>query len=860
MFHTIQEKCQEEKGVETVGGKGVYILSMFPYPSGELHMGHVRVYTISDTLARYHRARGSHVLHPMGWDAFGLPSENAAIERGLSPAVWTHSNISQMRRQLDQLHFQFDWEREVVTCAPDYYRWTQWLFIQLYQRGLAYQKEAYVNWDPVDETVLANEQVDAEGRSWRSGAKVEWRRLNQWFLRITHYKRALLEGLVGLEWPDKVKQMQANWIGRSSGYLLDFQLREEGEGVGGGEERVGKIRVYTTKPEKVFDVAFLAVSAEHEVSERYGSEVLAPIPLSSSSSSSSSGSRGESVDETGGKHSEGVRGCVLPVRAVHPITGQLLPVLRMDYVQQTGGTGAMMGVPALNKRDALVADRWHCDIPCLLSSDRARVLAPGHMNGMSWEEAKTALHSEDWIEGKEEFRLRDWLISRQRYWGCPIPVVHCPSCGSVPVEEQQLPVRLPPDLHLTGRGHSPLRTCEEFLTTVCPRCGSTHARRETDTMDTFIDSSWYYLRYCDPHNSSDLCRAEEARRYLPVDIYIGGVEHAVLHLLYARFISHFLHELGVTPHPEPFTRLLTQGVVTGKTYRVVGSQRYLSPQQVEEEGGEGGKLVEKETQQQVEVFWEKMSKSRYNGVSPQAMVEKYGADVVRLFLFHNVSVSQDLQWDEKNISALLRWKARLEDLLCSHSHLYHNSQRPPQEAATGGEGEAASALLAIVRKAVSISTTSMESRFNFSVIITQLMKLTKALQRCRQELSGSQVYHDALKVLLALMHPMAPQISIQLWKELGEEVHSSGSPISWPDVAVSQQQHSRNDRGSTTEYLVKFNDRRVCSISVSSTGGDAELQVREVVLADPRVQELLRQHQSATQVVNLESKLVLISK
>ena len=813
-----QRMYQREEERKPLEGRGVHILPTPPYPSGDLHMGHVRVYTTSDTLARYHRARGESVLHPMGWDAFGLPAENAAIERGLSPVDWTQTNIGQMRRQLDQLNFQFDWERQVTTCSPEYYRWTQWLFTQLYRHNLAYQREAYVNWDPVDGTVLANEQVDAEGKSWRSGAKVERRRLRQWFIRLTHYRDALLKGLTELDWPEKVKQMQTHWIGRSTGYLIRFQLQ-------GGDAQAGEqLHVFTTSPEKLLDASFLGVSREHALTESYSRDAHMTHTSSSEARCTREG------------HSEVVRGEVLPVLAVHPISGELLPVLKLDHVVQEYGTGAVMGVPTHNRRDARVADKWGCVVPPQAVSKDGSTVESGCMRGMSVAEAREAMLSQEWMQVSEQYRLRDWLISRQRYWGCPIPMVHCPACGTLPVREHALPVLLPTNLHLTRRGTSPLRTSREFLSTVCPQCGSLHAQRETDTMDTFIDSSWYYMRYCDPHNTTALCSAEAARRWLPVDLYIGGIEHAVLHLLYARFVNHFLYDLGLSPQREPFTKLITQGMVTGKTYRLLGSQRYIRADQVET--GPAGGLVERGTQKGVEVFWEKMSKSKYNGVHPQAMVEKYGADVVRLFLLFKAPPHRDLQWDETAIVGIVRWRANLEHVVSAHAAACHTGA-----AVASVSEEVQTSLASLTRRAVHFSTQAMEHKFNFNMLISNLMVLTNHLHKHTPTLCGTQACHDSLRVLLALLHPMAPSISAELWQQL-----EKGAPL--PTISMvcrgiradgEQQQHQA--KGETTQLAVLLDNQHVCSVRVRVTWDSSEECLRQAVLTTPEIQRFLKNQQ-----------------
>ncbi|KAI6651534.1 Leucine--tRNA ligase [Oopsacas minuta] len=821
---------------------------MFPYPSGALHMGHVRVYTISDTLARYHRARGESVLHPMGWDAFGLPAENAAIERGLSPVEWTQTNISQMRQQLNQLNFQFDWEREVTTCRPDYYRWTQWLFTQLYRHDLAYQREAYVNWDPVDGTVLANEQVDAEGRSWRSGARVERRRLNQWFVRLTHYREALLKGLAELDWPEKVKQMQRHWIGRAEGYLISFQLQEGDGSVREGDKRQEPLRVFTTSPEKLLDTTFLGVSREHALSEGYSRDTH----LKHTSSS-------EADCEREGIRQETVRGELLPVRAVHPITGELLPVLKLDHVVQEYGTGVVMGVPARNKRDARVAEHWGCAAVSgvALSPDGTRVQS-GDMLGMSVEDARGVILSQNWIQASEQFRLRDWLISRQRYWGCPIPMVHCPTCGTIPVPEQELPVLLPTDLQLTGRGSSPLRTCQQFTSTVCPQCGSLHAQRETDTMDTFIDSSWYYMRYCDPQNGSALCGVKAARRWLPVDTYIGGIEHAVLHLLYARFVSHFLYDLGVSPEPEPFRKLITQGMVTGKTYRLIGSLRYIQPEQVET--GAGGVLVERGSQQRVEMFWEKMSKSKYNGVNPQVMVEKYGADVVRLFLLFKSPPHLDLQWDETAIVGIVRWRAKLEGILAEHVRHYHASQDTHRETAPA-DGEVLEGLESLTQRAVHVSTQAMTHIFNFNSLIAQLMKLTNYIRKHKDVLSGTHACQHSLRTLLALLHPMAPHISTDLWSRLERDTYSPTIRAMCRGIKADTAGQEHQGAGKPIPFSVLLDNQWVCTIYIPLGVTDSEEGIRQAVLAHPCVQAVLGGQQPCRMVSQINQKtIVLITK
>ncbi|EGD81599.1 leucyl-tRNA synthetase [Salpingoeca rosetta] len=616
-----------------------YALAMFPYPSGALHMGHVRVYTISDSVARFHRLTGKEVIHPMGWDAFGLPAENAAIERNIDPADWTIRNIAYMKEQLDALACSFDWEREVTTCSPSYYKWTQWLFLQLHKRGLVYQDKALVNWDPVDQTVLANEQVDAEGRSWRSGALVEKRRLRQWFLRITEYAEELERGLNDVDWPESVKEMQRHWIGRSRGYFFDFCRSNP-------HTTDTCLRVFTTRPETVFGVEFIAVSPTHPLADRLDTPTRQHLMTAA----------------TEGTYAvERLRGITL----THPLTGRSLPVLAASYVADGYGTGAVMGVPAHDERDFKVArneglpithviepaftadgagestgsgvdadDRGDIDgvLRCYTGKDGTLVNS-GKFSGMSVEEAIPAIielaRSNECGGPMTSYRLRDWLVSRQRYWGTPIPLIHCRACGVVPVPESDLPVLLPQGVEYTSKGRSPLATDHQFVNVMCPSCNGP-ATRDTDTMDTFVDSAWYFLRYLDPDNEQLPVGKDAAETEMPVDLYIGGIEHAVLHLLYARFVNMAAADIGLTTQREPFAKLLAQGMVHGETHKSAANGKYLKPDEVERRAD--GTVVEVATQQPVDTTWEKMSKSKYNGVDPTQTIAEHGVDAARLFV------------------------------------------------------------------------------------------------------------------------------------------------------------------------------------------------------------------------------------
>ncbi len=671
-------RFREQGSAHDPGKPKRYVLSMFPYPSGALHMGHVRVYAYGDCLARFHRLQGYNVLFPIGWDSFGLPAENAARERKLDPRDWTESNIAHMKRQLEALGLSFDWEREISTCRPEYFAWTQWLFLRLHQRGLAYRAEAVVNWDPVDQTVLANEQVDANGRSWRSGAIVEPKKLRQWFFGITKYAQALLEGLETLSgWPSVVKKQQEQWIGRSEGVFVDF----------------GPVRVFTTCVETIMGVSFVATSISHR---------------------------------------KGV-----PDWVEHPLTGARVPVLAADYVLADYGTGAVMGVPGHDQRDAKFAALHQ--LPVVKVIEDEKLINSGPYSGMPVEEAREAIVRE--LERRKrgqrqvQYKLRDWLVSRQRPWGAPIPMVHCAGkCGGpVPVREQDLPVPLAP------RGDP--AALEAWRSCACPACGGP-ALRDMDTMDTFVDSSWYFLRFTDPHSSQRPC---DAGAWMPVDTYIGGVEHAVLHLLYARFVNRFLHEEGFSPTAEPFTHLLTQGMVQSKTYRLADGNRPVSEKEVDAE-----RLVHRVTGAQVKVSWEKMSKSKLNGVDPQAMVESYGADATRLYVMFRAPPSMALEWDESGIQGMRRWLLRLWQL--AETKVEATAE---QSAATGELDEC-------LRETIAQVTADLEHRHSFNTAIAALMTLSNVLRRLEPQAS-SRSWAAARDALFVMLSPLAPHMADEAW-------------------------------------------------------------------------------------------------
>jgi len=747
-----------------------YALSMFPYPSGNLHMGHVRNYTITDVIARVRRMQGYRVLHPMGWDAFGLPAENAAIDRGVHPAIWTANNIANMRRQLQALGLSYDWEREVATYQPEYYRWTQWIFLQMWHMGLAYQQEALVNWDPVDQTVLANEQVDSQGRSWRSGAQVEQKLLKQWFLRITHYADELLRDLDTLTgWPERVKTMQANWIGRSVGALLHFPVAGQAE----------TISVFTTRPDTVFGVSYLVLAPEHpQVLRLVDPAQKAAVQAFCQELTARSAAERTAADQP-------KRGMPLGAWAVNPFNQQRVPIWVADYVLYEYGTGAVMGVPAHDERDFAFAQQYGLPITPVIAPPGANgvstsptaaytgpgiLIHSGEFTGLDSDAAKEkitqAAQERGWGEPRVQYRLRDWLISRQRYWGVPIPIIHCDRCGVVPVPEQDLPVLLPAQVTLTGRGPSPLAQLEAWVRVPCPQCGRP-ARRETDTMDTFMDSSWYFLRFADPRNDQAIFDPARIQDWLPVDQYVGGIEHAILHLLYARFITKVLRDRGLIPFGEPFTRLLTQGMVQGLTYKTIHTGKYLPPDQVIVVQGA---YRDKETEEPVAVFYEKMSKSKYNGVDPEQVLAKYGADTARMFILFKAPPEKDLEWDDADVEGQFRFLQRVWRLVQQYR------ESPPQ-----GQGELTSAdrhLRRVIHQTIQAVTTDTTETYQFNTAIASLMKLTNELS----DYPGNHaaVVAEGIRVLLVLLAPFAPHITEELWHQLGHEDSIHQQP--WPPV------------------------------------------------------------------------------
>jgi leucyl-tRNA synthetase len=734
------------------GEKKFYVLEMFPYPSGKLHMGHMRVYSIGDVLARFLSMRGYSVLHPMGWDAFGLPAENAAIEHQVHPADWTMRNIEAMKQQQRSLGISYDWNREVTTCSEDYYRWTQWLFLLFYKRGLAYKKKASVNWCPKCETVLANEQVE-DGGCWRCGEEVLVKDLEQWFLRITDYAERLLDDLKLLAgWPERVRVMQENWIGKSEGALIHFTLS-------GSEE---KISVFTTRPDTLYGVTYMVLAAEHPLVEQLtrGTDREQPVRTFVD--------KARKLTEIMRTSTEMIKeGIATGATCINPVNGEEVPILVGNYVLMGYGTGAVMGVPAHDQRDFEFAKKYDLPIRVVISprekllraeemseayEDPGLMVNSGPFNDLFNEQGKKAitkyLAENGWGEARITYRLRDWLISRQRYWGAPIPIIYCERCGAVPVPEEDLPVRLPGDVTFSKGGQSPLAQHQGFLQAACPDCGGP-GRRETDTMDTFICSSWYYFRYTDPHNGEEAFNRGRCDDWMPVDQYIGGIEHAILHLLYSRFFTKVLHDAGMTAAVEPFSRLLAQGMVN-------------------KDGA-------------------KMSKSKGNVVSPDEIIEKYGADTGRLFILFAAPPEKDLDWSDRGVEGCFRFLKRLWRLVDRYAGMVQG-KNGEFDGMAGAEKDVRRAVHTTLKKV----TEDIEERFNFNTAISAVMEAVNAAYAYMNEKEDDVhpgVMAEVLEMLVLMIAPFAPHLGEELWQLLGygESVHLQSWPAYDPSVLQAEE-------------------------------------------------------------------------
>lgn len=774
---------------EQPGKDTFYCLSMFPYPSGKLHMGHVRNYTIGDVIARYQRMQGKNVLQPMGWDAFGMPAENAAMKNQVAPAKWTYENIAYMKAQLKSLGLAVDWTREVTTCKPDYYRWEQWLFTRLYEKGVIYRKNGTVNWDPVDQTVLANEQV-IDGRGWRSGALIEKREIPMYYFKITAYADELLESLDELDgWPEQVKTMQRNWIGKSRGMEISFPYDVASIG------SEGVMKVFTTRPDTLMGATYVAVAAEHPLATlaaQNNPELQAFID------ECKRGGVAEADIATQEK-----KGLATSLRVQHPLTGELLPVWVANYVLMNYGEGAVMAVPAHDERDFEFASKYDLLIkPVVRTSAGDQTPAPwqdaygehgelinsGIFDGLDFDGAfdaiEVALQKKGLGQARTQFRLRDWGISRQRYWGCPIPIIHCDSCGDVAVPEDQLPVVLPEDVVPDGAG-SPLARMPEFYECSCPKCGAP-AKRETDTMDTFVESSWYFARYASPNYEQGMVDPAAANHWLPVDQYIGGIEHAILHLLYARFFHKLMRDEGLVSSNEPFKNLLTQGMVVADTYyRTLenGGKDWFNPADVIVERDAKAKIIGAKLASDglpVEIGGtEKMSKSKNNGVDPQAMIDAYGADTCRLFMMFASPPDMSLEWSDSGVEGASRFLRRVWRL--AHAHVSAGVAGTLDTASLSGEQKAVRRAIHLAIKQASVD---VGQHHKFNTAIAQVMTLMNVLEKAATASEQDRaLLQEGLETVALLLAPITPHISHELWQRLGKQ----GAIIDaqWPKVDES---------------------------------------------------------------------------
>jgi len=800
----VQQRWEAEDAfavTEAPGRNKFYCLAMFPYPSGRLHMGHVRNYTIGDVIARYQRMEGKNVLQPMGWDAFGLPAENAAIARGISPAAWTRDNIADMKTQLKRLGFGYDWHRELATCDPDYYRWEQWLFVRLLKQGLAYRKQATVNWCPNDQTVLANEQV-VEGACWRCDTPVERRDIDQWFLRITDYADELLDELDTLEgWPDEVRAMQRNWIGRSTGVQVRFPVAD-------GDTALS---VFTTRPDTLMGVTYVAVAPEHPLAQAAAAsdaDVAAFVERMAH--------RSTAEGDLEAQEKEGIR---LGAEAEHPLTGERLPVFAANFVLMEYGEGAVMAVPAHDQRDFEFAAKYGLPVrPVVVPAD-------GDLDAASMEEAHTepgilqdshefsGLTSAGAFEAiadklaalgrgerRTNYRLRDWGVSRQRYWGAPIPVIYCDACGAVPVPEDDLPVVLPEDLEFSGAG-SPLAESETFKRATCPECGG-EAERETDTFDTFVESSWYFARYACP-DADQAMVDERARYWLPVDQYVGGVEHAVLHLLYARFVNKLMRDAGLLANDEPFTRLLTQGMVLKDSA--------------------------------------KMSKSKGNVVDPQEMIDRFGADTVRLFILFAAPPDQALEWSDEGVAGAHRFLNRLWRLTAGFAEQGPAPALPAELPAEADE------LRHQVHTLIQRASDDVRRRYHFNTAVAAAMEIVNGLAKQADSADPAvrAVVGEGLSAVVRLLAPMTPHLASALWQGLGNQSPVETAP--WPEADPAALERD------TLDLVVQVNGKNRDQIQVPSDADEAT--IREQALARDRVQEFVGEA-AVRKVIVVPGKLV----
>ena len=825
-----------------------YLLEMFPYPSGNIHMGHVRNYTIGDVVARYKRMQGFNVLHPMGWDAFGMPAENAAIANNSHPAKWTYENIDAMRSQLKTLGFSYDWEREIATCRSEYYRWEQWLFLKMYEKGMAYRKESFVNWCEHCQTVLANEQVEA-GMCWRCAKQVHQKKLWQWFFRITDYAEDLLsycEKLPG--WPDKVITMQKNWIGKSVGAEIRFPIENTGE----------QIPVFTTRQDTVCGATFMCLAPEHPLviklskgtqQEKEVFEFIDRISIQDRSS--------RAVDSY---EKEGV---FTGAYCINPLSGIRMPIYTANFALMEYGTGAVMSVPAHDQRDFEFSRKYDLDIVVVVKpydddldpvsmteayAGEGTMVNSGPFNGMdnikALDEIASYLEQKGLGKKTVSFRLRDWGISRQRYWGAPIPIIHCKTCNIVPVPEEDLPILLPEDAGLLEGGKSPLPTLESFVNTTCPICGSREARRETDTMDTFVESSWYYERYCSPNYDSGMFDSKSVDYWMPVDQYIGGVEHAILHLLYSRYYTRVLKDFGLVKYKEPFTRLLTQGMVCKETVSCP-EHGFLLPEEVDGTGED--RCCKKCGQAATVGRVEKMSKSKKNVIDPNILLEKYGADTTRLFCLFAAPPERDLEWSEQGVEGGYRFLNRVWRLAQRWMDSIREAEpfdgRPDQV-----EGDARD-VVKKTHETIKKVTKDIEDRFHFNTAISAIMELVNTLYGIDPDKSPQKtaVIRFAMESVTLLLSPIVPHFAEELWNALGFE--TSILLASWPSY--------REDYLVKDELLiiVQVNGKLRSRFHVDADADDDT--IKEMALSDERVQKFI-EGKPVKKVIVVKKKLVNI--
>ncbi len=810
-----QEKWSKEKSFKVNKNndkKKYYVLEMFPYPSGNLHMGHVRNYSIGDVVARFKKMNGFNVLHPMGWDSFGLPAENAAIKRGIPPNNWTWSNIDNMRRQLKELGISYDWDREVATCHPDYYKWTQWMFLQLYKNGLAYKKKSFVNWCPSCATVLANEQV-VNGKCERCKADVGKKDLEQWFFKITDYAQRLLDDIEKLKgWPDKVKIMQQNWIGRSEGVEVDFKVD--------GMDK--KVRVYTTRPDTIYGVTYMVIAPEHPIvkdlikgteQEQACNEFIEKMMYLNEITRTSSETEKEGVFT--GRY------------VINPLNGDKVPLYLANYVLAEYGTGVVMAVPSHDQRDFEFSKKYNLPIKVVIQPEGTELYAStmteafeeiGYLvnsdkfNGVRSDEAISKIidyiEEKGFGERKINFRLRDWLISRQRFWGAPIPVIYCDSCGVVPVPEEDLPVLLPEDVKFTGTGQSPLAGSQSFINTKCPKCGGA-GRREVDTMDTFVCSSWYYLRYCDPCNANAPFDKKDIEYWMPVDQYIGGVEHAILHLLYSRFLMKALYDMGYVAYDEPFKNLLTQGMVL-------------------KDGT-------------------KMSKSVGNVVSPEEIIEKYGADTARLFILFASPPEKDLEWSDQGVEGCYRFINRVWRIVDEFLP-YTQKKKAINVSELSSDDKN---LRYVINHTIRKVTDDIGERFNFNTAISAVMELVNALyaykDKINDSLKNAAVINEAINSMVIMLAPFIPHAAEELWQAMG----GSGS--------VHEQQWPKYDPAALVkdeiEIVIQINGKVREKIIIPS--GLTQKETEETAMKNDKVKTML-EGKNIVKVIGVPGKLVNI--